>query len=170
MIRLHGFLPIFVAASLVFAAEEQLIAAIDGGGSLDDNLQSFVYYAETGELAFDRGFPSMTWEQLNLASTSGIFVFHENANPIFTVHNETNLSTSFGLSIPSISIGLVSQPDLTEAFLLSDLTGFASCGPACDPAAPDLVYIPRVPEPTMLVLAASALLMLPMRRRYAPAR
>jgi hypothetical protein len=149
----------------MFAAEEQLIAAIDGGGSLDDNHHSFVYYAETGEFAFDRGFPSMTWEQLDLASTSGIFVFHENANPIFTVHNETNLSTSFGLSITSISIGLVSQPDLTEAFLLSDLTGFASCGPTCDPAAPDLVYIPRVvPEPAMIVLVASALLMLPTRR------
>jgi hypothetical protein len=171
MIRLHGFLPIFVAASLVFAAEEQLIAAIDGGGSLDDSFQSFVYYAETGEFAFDRGFPSMSWEQLDLASTSGIFVFHENANPIFTVHNEFNLSTDFGLSIPSISIGFVSQPDLTEAFLLSDLTGFASCGPACDPAAPDLVYIRRiVPEPAMIVLVASASLMLPTRRHVARTR
>lgn len=165
MIRLQRFAPIFVATSLVFAAEEQLMA-IDGGGSLDDNLQSFVYHAETGEFAFDRGFPSMTWDQLGLTSLSGIFVFHENANPIFKVHNETNLATNFGLSIPSISIGLVAQPDLTEAFLLSDIGGFASCGPTCDPAAPDLVYIPRiVPEPAMFVLIASASLMLPMRRR-----
>jgi hypothetical protein len=171
MIRLHAFFPIVIAVSLVLASQQQLIAEIDGGGSLDDNRHSFIYYAETGDFAFDRGLPSMTWEQLDLASTSGIFVFHENANPIFTVHTETNLSTNFGLTIPSISIGLVSQPDLTEVFLLSDLTGFASCGPACDPVAPDLVYIPRiVPEPAMIVLVASALLMPPMRRRIARIR
>jgi hypothetical protein len=164
--RLHGVLPILVAASLVVATEERLMAAIDGGGSLADTHHSFVYYAATGEFAFDRGHPSMTWEQLDLASTSGIFVFHENANPIFSVHSETNLATDFGLTIPSISIGFVSQPDLSEAFLLSDLTGFASCGPTCDPVSPDLVYVPRVvPEPAMIVLVASAVMMLPMRRR-----
>lgn len=116
MIRIGRLLLLFVVAVMVFAALQQASAAIDGGGALDDNFQSFVYYAETGEFAFDRGFPNATWDQLDLSSSSGIFVFHEIANPIFTTHSETHLATNFNLSIPSVSIGLVSQPALTEAF------------------------------------------------------
>jgi hypothetical protein len=143
------------------------MAEIDGGGSLGDLRHSFVYYAETGEFAFDHGATLTNWEYLDLQSTSGIFVLHENADPIFTVRSDSQLSTDFGLSIPSMSIGLIAQPDLTEAFLLFDLTGFASCGPACDPVSPDLVYVPRVvPEPAMMVLVASAALMLPVRRHW----
>jgi hypothetical protein len=156
-----------VTALLIIATEVPVMAEIQGGGSLGDNRHSFVYYAETGAFAFERGgFPLMTWESLDLRSSSGVFVFHENANPIFTVRSDTELSTDFGLSIGSIDIGFVSQPDLTEAFLLSDLTGFASCGPACDPVSPDLVYVPRViPEPATILLVACALFVLPMRRR-----
>jgi hypothetical protein len=164
MIRFGRFLPVVVAASFAFAAERRSIAAIDGGGSLYDNRHSFVYYAETGEFAFDRGLPTMTWEALILESASGIFDFHENADPIFTTHNENTLATDFGLSIGSISIGLVAQAGLSEAFLLLDLTGFASCGPTCDPAPPDLVYVGYVPEPSSFVIAAAALLLLPFSR------
>jgi hypothetical protein len=158
-------LTISVAVLLAFGAESQSIAEIDGGGSLDDNRHSFVYFAETGEFAFDRGFPTMTWEALILESAIGSFIFHENANPIFTTHNANTLATDFGLSIGSISIGPVSLPGLPEAFLLTDLTGFASCGPACDPQAPDLVYVPFiVPEPASFVIAAVALFLLPLPR------
>ena len=159
-------LVIFIAAAMVFFAEKHSFATINGGGSLDDNQQSFVYYAETGEFAFDQGFALMAWDQLSLSSASGVFDFHENAHPVFTTRSDTVLSTPIGQSIPSFSIGLVAQPGLSEAFLLTDLTGYAGCGLACDPAAPDFVYIPRiVPEPAAFVLAAATFLLLPLQRR-----
>lgn len=163
MMGIRRLLLLFVVAVIVLASQRRASAEIDGGGALDDNRQSFVYYAETGEFAFDQGFPAATWKQLDLSSSSGTFVFHANANPIFTTRSATHLATDFGLSIPSISIGLISQPDLTEAFLLSDLTGFASCGLACDPVSPDLVYIPRVPEPSASIMIVSMLAMWPLR-------
>lgn len=128
-------------------------AALQPGGSLDDNQHSIVYFAETGEFAFDDGGWG-GWTNLTLTSSSGVFVHHQVAPSLITERGDGMLNTDYFFPgiFGSFSHGLVAEPGHSLGFLRTDLSAIAGCGPTCFPTLPDLVYVVPEPEVSLWIL------------------
>ena len=115
----------------------QLVPATTGGGiALSENLQicNFeICHAVLAEPAMNLG---------------GSFDHDADGN-IF--------KASFGGGFGSISFGTAAQAELSQEFLLSDLTAIGSLSGGGPLGEVDLIYLP-VPEPSTLVLAVVVLL------------
>jgi hypothetical protein len=126
-------------------------AAVRPNGQPGDGQTSLVYNAATGELAVDA--PAGTERtSINIDSAAGIFTGSppQNLGGSFDNDADNNIfKATFGSSFDSLSFGNVAQPELSEQYLLRDLTVAGSLAGGGGLGEVDLVY---VPEPATLVL------------------
>jgi hypothetical protein len=134
-------------------------AALAGPGTRGDGQTSLVYNPSTGELAVDAP-AGVNLTSINIDSAGGVFTGApaQNLGGSFDNDADTNIfKATFGSSFGSLSFGNVAQAGLTQQFLLNDLTAVGSLAGGGALGNVDLIY---VPEPSTMVLASFALLLL----------
>jgi hypothetical protein len=136
------------------------MAALAPGGTRNDGQTSLLYDAATGELQVDAPVGTEL-TSINIDSAAGIFTGQAALNLGGSFDNDADINVfkaTFGSSFGSLSFGNVSQPGLTEEFLVNDLTVIGSLQDGGALGDVDLVYIP-IPEPGALPLAAIAVVL-----------
>jgi hypothetical protein len=126
-------------------------------GQRNDNQTSVVYDAGTGEIAIDAP-AGAELTSINIDSTAGVFTGDaaENLGGSFDNDADNNIfKATFGTSFGSLTFGNVTQPGLSEDFLLADLSVIGSLAGGGDLGNVDLIY---VPEPSSVALLALGIL------------
>ena len=114
---------------------------------------SIRYHAETGQV--DVQVPDSTeLTSIRLQSESGIFVGDSASGltgPLDVDTDHALFKSSFGGRFGSLSLGSVAQPNLSEEFLLQDLTIDGTLAPRGNLGDVGIVYLP-VPEPRSILM------------------
>jgi hypothetical protein len=132
--------------------------AVQPSGIKLDGQTSIVYHQATGEVEVDAP-AGVRLTSINIDSAAGVFTGDAAAGLGGSFDNDDNnniFKATFGSNFGSLSLGLVAQPDLDEAFVLNDLTVIGSLDGGGGLGEVDLVYVP-FPEPSAWILGSVAI-------------
>jgi hypothetical protein len=152
-----GIVAFAVAMVCAIPAFAGSFSALAPGGMIGDGQTSLTYDVATGSLGVDA--PAGTdLTSINIDSAGSIFTGDAALNLGGSFDNDADnniFKATFGSSFGSLTFGAVAQRDLSEEFLLNDLTIIGSLAGGGDLGNVDLIYVPEPGSVLLLIIGAA---------------